>query len=259
MFEARLVQGKIFKQLIEAIKDLVTNANLDCTTDDIGMQAMDSSHVSLVQITLRSTGFDHYRCDRAISLGMNSSNLSKILKCAGNEDVLTLKAEDSADKLTLMFESPSQDRISDFELALMDINDDQLGIPDCEYKCTVRMPSNEFQRIVRDMMTLGDTCVISCTKEGIRFSVNGDLGTGNVLIRANATDKEEDQVIIDMEEPVELTFALRYLNLFTKATSLGPAVVISMSPDVPIVIEYPIDEIGHVKYYLAPKIEEDEN
>ena len=145
------------------------------------------------------------------------------------------------------------------ELALMDINDDQLGIPDCEYKCTVRMPSNEFQRIVRDMMTLGDTCVISCTKEGIRFSVNGDLGTGNVLIRANATDKEEDQVIIDMEEPVELTFALRYLNLFTKATSLGPAVVISMSPDVPIVIEYPIDEIGHVKYYLAPKIEEDEN
>ena len=114
MFEARLVQGKIFKQLIESIKDLVTNANLDCTTDDIGMQAMDSSHVSLVQITLRSTGFDHYRCDRAISLGINSANLSKILKCAGNEDVLTLKAEDSADKLTLMFESPSQDRISDF-------------------------------------------------------------------------------------------------------------------------------------------------
>ena len=146
------------------------------------------------------------------------------------------------------------------ELKLMDIEEDQLGIPECDYKCTIRMPSNEFQRIVRDMMTLGDTCIISCTKEGIRFSVNGDLGAGNVLIRANASaEREEEQVIIDMEEPVELTFALRYLNLFTKATSLGPSVVISMSPDVPIVVEYPIAEIGHVKYYLAPKIDDEEN
>ena len=145
------------------------------------------------------------------------------------------------------------------ELSLMDINEDQLGIPDCTYKCTVKMPSTEFQRIVRDMMTLGDTCVISVTKEGIRFSVTGELGTGNVLIRANnESEKEEEQVIIDMDEPVELTFALRYLNLFTKATSLGPSVVISMSPDVPIVVEYPIAEIGYVKYYLAPKIDENE-
>lgn len=259
MFEARLVQGKIFKQIIEAIKDLVTNANIDCTSEEIGMQAMDSSHVSLVQISLRSTGFDHYRCDRALSLGVNSANLSKILKCAGNDDVLTLKSEDTADVLTIMFESPSQDRLSDFELSLMDINEEQLGIPDCEYKCTVKMPSQEFQRIVRDMMTLGDTCVISCTKEGIRFSVSGELGQGNVLIRANnSSDKEEEQVIIDMDEPVDLTFALRYLNLFTKATSLGPSVVISMSPDVPIVVEYPIAELGHVKYYLAPKIDDAE-
>jgi len=258
MFEARLVQGKVFKQIIEAIKDLVQNANIDCSADEIGMQAMDSSHVSLVQISLRASGFDHYRCDRTLSLGINSANLSKILKCAGNEDVLTLKAEDNAEKLTLMFESPSQDRISDFELSLMDISEEQLGIPETDYKCTVKMPSNEFQRIVRDMMTLGDTCIISVTKEGVRFSVSGDLGTGNVLIRANnGAEKDEDQVIIEMEEPVELTFALRYLNLFTKATSLGPSVIISMNPDVPIVVEYPIAEVGHVKYFLAPKIDEE--
>jgi len=29
-----------------------------------------------------------------------------------------------------------------------------------------------------------------------------------------------------------------------------------MSPDVPVVIEYPIEEIGHIKYYLAPKIDD---
>jgi len=259
MFEARLIQGRVFKQLIEALKDLVQDANIDCTPDELSIQAMDSSHVSLVQVSLRSNGFDHFRCDRTISLGFNSQNMSKVLKCAENNDIITLKADDDGETLTLMFESPSSERIADFELKLMDISNEPLGIPDTTYQCTIKMPSSEFQRIVRDMMTLGDTCVIACSKEGIKFSVTGDLGTGNVLLRSNAgTEKEEDQVIITMEEPVELTFALRYLNFFTKATSLGPSVILSMSPDVPIVVEYPIEETGHIKYFLAPKIDEDE-
>lgn len=144
------------------------------------------------------------------------------------------------------------------ELKLMDIDNEQLGIPDTTYKCNIKMPSGEFQRIIRDLQVLGETCTISCTKEGIRFSVVGDLGTGNVLTRANSTaEKEEQQVLIDMEEPVELNFALRYLNFFTKATPLSSSVMISMSPDVPIVVEYPIEDAGYVKYFLAPKIDEE--
>lgn len=139
----------------------------------------------------------------------------------------------------------------------MEIETEQLGIPDTPYKCTVRMPSREFERIVRDLQVIGDTATISCGKEGIRFSVSGAMGTGNILTRANPTaEKEKDQVIIDMEEPVELNFALRYLNFFTKATSLTDHVIISMSPEVPVVVEYPIEGKGYVKYYLAPKIEE---
>lgn len=260
MFEARLTQGKVFKQLIEALKDLVQEANIDCSDDEISIQAMDNSHVSLVAVSLRSGGFDHFRCDRPLSLGFNATNMGKILKCAGNEDAITLKAEDEGDSLSMVFEGPNQDRIADFELKLMDIDSEQLGIPDTDYKVTIQMPSGEFQRIIRDMQVLGDTLSISCTKEGVKFGVSGDLGTGNVLIRQNAhAEKDEDRVMIEMEEPVELTFALRYLNFFTKATNLGPTVILNMSPDVPIVVEYPIGETGHIKYYLAPKIDEDED
>jgi hypothetical protein len=69
---------------------------------------MDASHVSLCSLILRADGFDHYRCDRNISLGLNLGNLSKILKCAGNDDVVTLKAEDEPDTLTMVFEAPSE-------------------------------------------------------------------------------------------------------------------------------------------------------
>ena len=42
------------------------------------------------------------------------------------------------------------------------------------------------------------------------------------------------QVVIDLTEAVSLTFALRYLNFFTKATSLADSVTFSMSKDVPL-------------------------
>ena len=78
-----------------------------------------------------------------------------------------------------------------------------------------------------------------------------------MLKQNTSVDKEDDAVVIDMQEPVELNFALRYLNLFTKATALGPTVTLSMSPDIPIVVEYPIENYGYIRYYLAPKIDEE--
>jgi len=257
MFEATLNQGRIMKQIIDSVKDLLTDCNLDITEEEISIQCMDSSHVSLVAVRLSAEAFDHYRCDRPNALGISTVNLAKIFKMMNNDDRLTLKAEDEGDSLAMVFEGQTNDTIADFELKLMDIENDQLGIPDTPYKCTVKMPAKEFERIVRDLQVLGETCTISCSKEGIRFSVSGNLGTGNILTRANANaEKEKDRVMIEMEEPVELNFALRYLNFFTKATNLSDSVIISMSPEVPVVVEYPIDEIGHVKFFLAPKIEE---
>ena len=220
---------------------------------------MDSSHVALVAMSLRAEGFEHFRCDRNLSLGINLQTLSKIMKCAGNDDVVTLKAEDNGNSVTLTFESAKGDKVSDFEIKLMDIDSDYLGIPNQDYKAVAKMPSGEFQRICRDLTLLGDTVIIGATKEGIKFAVNGDLGTGNIVCRQNSSvDNPEESTVIELQENVELTFALRYLNFFTKATPLSEQVTLSMNEDVPVVVEYRIADMGYVRYYLAPKIEEDE-
>ena len=52
------------KKVLEAIKDLVTDANFDCSSTGFSLQAMDSSHVALVALMLKAEGFEHYRCDR---------------------------------------------------------------------------------------------------------------------------------------------------------------------------------------------------
>ena len=69
---------------------------------------MDSSHVALVILNLSSEGFEAYRCDKPMNLGVSISNLAKVLRCGGKEDSLTLSCEDDPSKLKVKFQNTNK-------------------------------------------------------------------------------------------------------------------------------------------------------
>lgn len=260
MFEAKLTEGTPLKKLFEAMKDLFAEVNFECTESGISCQAMDSSHVCLCSVLLRKDSFDPYRCDKSVILGMNCQTMSKMLRCAGNDESICIRADDSADSITLIFEKPNQERVSKFEMKLMDIDSEHLGIPDQDYDAVIQMPSHELNRIIRDLSQFGDTVTIACTKDGIRFSCSGDSGAGSVTLRNSSTvdSSEESDVSIELKEAVTQTYAMRFLILFGKAASLSKSCTLSICQDVPLVVEFKIGDCGHIRYYLAPKIDDNE-
>lgn len=68
---------------------------------------MDSAHVSLVALKLNESGFESYRCDKPITLGINLVDFAKILKMALNDDVMTLRADEENSFLLIKFISKS--------------------------------------------------------------------------------------------------------------------------------------------------------
>merc|ERR1719235_335298 len=114
---------------------------------------------------------------------MNVESLSKILKMCGPSDSLKVRADTGADHVTFQCESSAEDRISDFDLKLMEIESEHMEIPEQQYKVVVKMPSAEFLKVCRDLKEFGETMQINASKEGIRFSVQGDVGTGNVVLK----------------------------------------------------------------------------
>lgn len=258
MFEAKFPQAALLKKVLDALTGLIDDATFDCNDEGLGLQAMDSSHVSLVAVKIPSETFEDFRCDRNLSLGLNLGNVTKIVKTANNEDVLTVKAGSSTDAVCFLIESRNGNKVSEYNIRQLDLDAEHLDIPQTDYDCVVRLPAVEFQRICRDLSQVGESVVIDCDKEGVSFAASGDLGTGTVkLAQTAAVDRREEAVDIELREKTTLTFALRYLNLFTKATPLSAQVKLSMSEDVPLVVEYSIGESGHIRYYLAPKIEDD--
>lgn len=217
---------------------------------------MDSSHVALVSMLLKADGFEPFRCDRNIALGINLNSLAKVLRCAANEDVITIKADDMPDTLNLVFESPTNDRISEYEIKLMDIDQEHLGIPETEYDASITMPTLEFQRICRDLLTLSESVEIDASKEGVKFACKGEIGQGSVMVKqAQNFDDPTKSTSIQLSEPVKLSFSLKYLSNFTKATALATSVKLGMSKEQPLLVEYQMEN-GHVRFYLAPKLTE---
>jgi proliferating cell nuclear antigen len=212
---------------------------------------MDSSHVALVNLQLSRDGFSSYRADRPLTLGLSITNLAKVMKLVNTNDSITLKCEDDPTFITIICQNQKADRTTSFNLNLITLDSEHLGIPETNYTSEITMNSNEFTKLCRELYSLSETVTFEISSAYVKFAVDGDVGSGSIMIR---TSNEEVDESVKAEEAVKLSFALRYLNLFNKAYSLSSSVRISMAADTPLVVEYEVEQLGALKFYLAPKI-----
>ena len=99
------------------------------------------------------------------------------------------------------------------------------------------------------------TVSIECTKEGVKFACNGDIGSGAVTLRSHTdVEKPEKNIEINLSEPVALTFSLKYLVNFCKASGLSDSVKLCLSNEVPLLVEYALSNNSYLRFYLAPKV-----
>lgn len=71
--------------------------------------------------------------------------------------------------------------MSDYEMKLMNLDQEHLGIPETDYAAVVKLPSGEFQRIIKDLSQFGESVVIACSKEGVKFSAAGMTGLDKIM------------------------------------------------------------------------------
>lgn len=287
MLEAQVHQASLWKRLIDCINGMVGEANFDCNPGGLSIQAMDSSHVALLHLLLRDDCFVKYQCERNSILGLNLASLTKVLKIVDGTDTLTIRHEEDGDSVTLTSENAEKTRKCEYQLKLLEIEGQSMGVPEMDYRSTVTLSSAEFAKIVHDMAVFGDTVTIAVTRDGVKFSSVGDVGEGYTFLQSGAgsggassrvksevkKEKEEESelqpskktsrvenpavgVEVLMEEPITLSFSLRFMNIFAKGSTLSDRVTLKFSEQRPCLVEYSIDNVGHLRYYLAPKVDE---
>lgn len=257
MLEGKFADASLLKKIVEAIKDSVKKCNFNCSEHGITVQAVDDSRVLLVSLLVSVSSFEEYRCDREVTLGVDLESFSKIIKTANNDDMLTLMADDSPDQLVTVLEDPTKDRISEYSLKLIDFDSEFLQIEDMEYDAVVNMPSVDFAKLVRDLKTISESLRLVVTKDSIKFTSEGENGSGSVVVKGSS-ENGDSSVSIHLDDPVDLTFGLKYLNDIIKAASLSSTITIKLADKTPALFEFKLDVGGYLRFYLAPKFDEDE-
>lgn len=187
-----------------------------------------------------------------MTLGVSITNLAKVLKLASNEDNIILKADEDGQHLQITFQNHKQDKHTQFNLNLITLDSEHLGIPETSYTSEITMNSFDFTKLCKELHQLSETVTIEASSEYVQFSIEGEVGSGVIKISTgDGTGGERPQA-----DKVILSFALRYLNMFNKASTLCNYVKLMLAAETPLVVEYEIENLGSLKYYLAPKINE---
>ena len=258
VLEFHTVQASAFRILIEALKEILTDANFEFDEHGLKIVAMDSTHTVLVHLRLNADNLEKYYCKKKILLGINLLNFYKLMKIMGNNDTLKLYVtEDNTCVLNIEIENSDKNSITKFKLNLMDLNNKEIEVPSPEFESVITMPSIDFQKICRDMSNISEEMEIKSVEDQIIFSCKGQfaeqetsIGASNNGITFLQNDNENNIV--------QGIYSLKYLVLFSKCTNLCNSVEIYLKNDFPLITKYNIASLGEIKLCLAPKFENEE-
>lgn len=243
------------------LKGIVNDVNIHLSNDMFYIQSMDSSHACLVEVKILSDWFDEYNIKENEVLGINSEILFKVIDCWKEGQEIIIYTKKNNNNLFIDFNGEKQFS-KKFELPLIDIESDILDIPEKEYDVDLALKSNDFKELVSELLIFNNTIMFKCSsyEEQVIIEANGGMGAMQVEI------KDDDILEFAISEDLELsvTYALSYINTMCNFSKLNDSVYIHSSDNVPIKMHYSLDDKdstdskNYVKFYLAPKINEDE-
>jgi SHS2 domain-containing protein len=133
-------QASALKSAFEVLKDILNDVNMYFTDKGVQILTLDTARVALVDMFLDAKNFEEYYCEANMVAGVNVTNMFKLLKFISNNDTLTVEIK-SREYLDIRIENTTKKSDTRFQLKLLDINEDQIEVPDIIMAVTTTMPT----------------------------------------------------------------------------------------------------------------------
>jgi proliferating cell nuclear antigen len=241
------IQASAIKSTFEVLKEILNDVNIYFRPQGMYIVTLDTARTSLIDMFLSADNFEEYHCEQdEIIAGVNISNTFKLLKTITNNDVLKIEIN-SKEYMDIEITSESKKTKTQFQLKLLDINESRIEVPDVKMTSNTILPSTDFQRLCRDMSNIGTEIEITRVGKEFRLRCEGDFANQETYIEC-----------LDDSQEISGLYSLKYLNIFTKATSMCASVQIMQEEGNRfLILKYNVANLGEVKFYLATKVSDD--
>jgi proliferating cell nuclear antigen len=257
-FELKTVQVSVIKGLVEALREIITETNIEISPKGIRISATDPSVTILVHLLLEADNFEYYNCDETIIIGVNIINLFKLTRTFVNSDSLTFYIdEEKTSKLGIRVENEELNKVTEYQLNLIDIDEDVIDAPDTNFVTMITMPSCEFQKVCRESHNIADVIEIKSMGEQLILSCQGDFASQETTYANTQSgvifSHDESK---DNEEIIQGYYLLRHLALFSKCSNMCTSIKMFLENEKPLIIQYSVGTLGNLLLVLAPQIED---
>jgi proliferating cell nuclear antigen len=254
----KTVQIAPFRTLMTALKDILLETNISFQPDGIRIINMDKSHTILVHLYLAASNFEFYECKKEkIIIGVNMFHLFKLINSIDNDDTLTIYIEEDnyydgiVSHLALKFENGDIKQCKTQKLKLIEPEQDELEVPDVKFTSIINLPSQDFQKIIRDLSCISDKLEIKSVGNELIFKCQGQFASAEIH-RAESDGSMGFIMKPDSSTVIQGEFSLKNLGYFIKCTNLCSQIEIYLENDLPLIVKYDVASLGSIRLALVP-------
>ena len=249
MFKLKVADAKLLRDMATAISILVDEATFKINPENLKLRAMDPSRVAMVDFEWPKTVFEEYTCTESTKMCINISELLKLLKRAGRNEVVELSLDEKTGRLQVKITGRYT---RNFTMPTLEASEEEVPTPKITFNVMAKATTEGLRQAIEDAQLVSDHVRIQADAEKLVFHAAGDLMGATIELQKGS------DALLDLEarEPSKATFSLSYLSEIIKAASATSDIAtLEFSTDMPIKLDFQQIKEGKLTFYLAPRIE----
>lgn len=251
IFKAKTSEGYIIKQLIELLQNNIKTACFKISTNGISLCMTDNNRKILIDFNLNCDSFSLYKFKgNTRLLGLNMTHFHKMVKPIKKKDSIILFIDnEKPNDLGIKVIPKENNRITISYIKIQEIQNIEIPLP-TGYNKPVIVPSQEFQKMIKEMNNIGKTINIFSKDFYIKFYCDA----ASVYSREVVFGEIEDDDISDNEEiTYEDIFDTDQLSRITKISGLNNNMKIYPSEQLPLLFKSDIGSLGQISIFIKSK------
>lgn len=248
MFKLVLSDSELLKNTIPVISEIIDEGVFNIDSDGVKFLAPDRTMVSVVDFKIFRSAFEEYSVETPVSLGLNTSNLTSVIKRAKSGDKIILRSGEG--KLIVELKGKST---RTFEIPLIDIKTEKPPIDQLKFTTKIEVDSSIIEEGIEDAEVIGDAVFFEATPESFKMFARGDVSSSTLEIKKG----EEGLMSIEANDSPKAQYPLDYLKKMIKIGKLSKRAVIEFAKDYPLRLNFTVPDKMEIKFILAPRISEE--
>jgi proliferating cell nuclear antigen len=249
MFKLKMSDAKLLRDMATAISILVDEASFKIDPENLKLRAMDPSRVAMVDFEWPKTIFEEYMCTEPTKMCINISELLKLIRRAGRDEVVELSLDEKTGRLQVKITGKYT---RNFTMPTLEAAEEEVPTPKITFNVRAKATTEGLRQAIEDAQLVSDHVRIEADPEKLIFNASGDLMGATIELQKGS------DALLDLEakEPSKATFSLSYLSEIIKAASATSEIAtLEFSSDMPVKLDFQQTKEGKLTFYLAPRIE----